>query len=237
VTTWGPSELRRPSFFLPLLVGALGAAGSGGSEPRGYDLQLERAVAGAPESGGRGATRAFSTLGEASTGALLVGSAYVIGRLGGNERLQRVSSLSTEALINAGLWSTALKSLTSRARPTPAGTGGEFFSSDSTLERNSFPSGHAMGAFAMAAVVADEYRDKRWVPWVAYGTAGLIGVSRIRLGRHFPSDVLVGGLLGSSIGRMVSARQGERREWLLDGLTPIVDPVEKRYGLMYSHSW
>jgi membrane-associated phospholipid phosphatase len=94
-----------------------------------------------------------------------------------------------------------------------------------------------MGAFAVAAVVADEYRDKRWVPWVAYGTAGLIGVSRVRLGRHFPSDVLVGGVLGSSIGRMVSARQGARRERLLTGLTPVVDPAQKRYGLMYSHSW
>ena len=72
-------------------------------------------------------------------------------------------------------------------------------------ERASFPSGHAVGAFALAAVFSARYRDHRWVPWVAYGVATLVGFSRITLQSHFPSDVFAGSVLGGVIGHAVGA--------------------------------
>ena len=63
----------------------------------------------------------------------------------------------------------------------------------------SFPSGHAVYAFMMATVLA------KWVPRyrvIFYIAAGFIGWTRIYLGVHFPTDVVVGGLLGYGITRL-----------------------------------
>jgi len=57
-------------------------------------------------------------------------------------------------------------------------------------------------------VFAEQYRDRKWVPWLSYGLATLVGASRLALGRHFPGDVLVGAVLGTSIGRGIAARNG-----------------------------
>ena len=64
------------------------------------------------------------------------------------------------------------------------------------VRRGSFPSGHAIGAFAIATVVAERYHERRWVPWVAYKLAGAVGFSRVTLQEHFPSDIFAGAFLG-----------------------------------------
>lgn len=59
----------------------------------------------------------------------------------------------------------------------------------------SMPSGHAARAFAMATLIALGTR-LRWGA-LALALAALIGLSRIYLGLHWPSDVLAGALLGT----------------------------------------
>ena len=61
----------------------------------------------------------------------------------------------------------------------------------------SFPSGHAMTAFAAATAVAVLCPRMRWP---ALGIALLVAVSRPYLGVHFWADVIVGALLGAAIG-------------------------------------
>jgi undecaprenyl-diphosphatase len=66
----------------------------------------------------------------------------------------------------------------------------------------SFPSGHTMNAFAIATVLALSF------PSLAAALALLaasIGVSRVVLGLHFPSDVWAGAALGTVIGACVYA--------------------------------
>jgi undecaprenyl-diphosphatase len=61
----------------------------------------------------------------------------------------------------------------------------------------SFPSDHALAAFAIATAVAWTRPRLGWGLAVA---ATLLGVARVFVGAHYPGDVLAGALLGSGIG-------------------------------------
>jgi undecaprenyl-diphosphatase len=67
----------------------------------------------------------------------------------------------------------------------------------------SFPSGHAATAAAGALAFARIWPPAAIPVWTL---AVLIAISRIALGVHFPSDVLVGFLLGALIARFACAR-------------------------------
>ena len=68
------------------------------------------------------------------------------------------------------------------------------------LDRYSFPSGHTLHAVAFATVAISAFPSLAalLVPF-----AVLVAASRVILGLHYPSDVLVGGLLGYLLARGV----------------------------------
>jgi membrane-associated phospholipid phosphatase len=62
---------------------------------------------------------------------------------------------------------------------------------------HSFPSGHTSNAFAAAAFMAKEYRDKSvWYPIAAYAVATTVGTLRVMNDKHWMSDVLAGAGVG-----------------------------------------
>jgi len=61
----------------------------------------------------------------------------------------------------------------------------------------SFPSGHTLIAFSFAYVLSQLRPQKKMI---YYLLAVLIAFSRIYLGKHYPSDVLAGALLGILVG-------------------------------------
>ncbi|PME06810.1 phospholipid phosphatase [Corynebacterium ulcerans] len=61
----------------------------------------------------------------------------------------------------------------------------------------SFPSGHATAAFAAAMVFT--LLCRRWWVLTAWIVAAAVGLSRLYVGVHWPSDVLAGALLGSMV--------------------------------------
>ena len=64
----------------------------------------------------------------------------------------------------------------------------------------SMPSGHTSAAFLMAALLSHFYPDYNAVYWA---WAASIGASRVLLGVHYVSDVLVGALLGLGCASLV----------------------------------
>jgi undecaprenyl-diphosphatase len=66
---------------------------------------------------------------------------------------------------------------------------------------SSFPSGHTAGSFAAAAALAAFYpKDGPLLFLLASG----VGASRVYLGHHFPSDVLIGAGLGVGVGGLAT---------------------------------
>jgi len=130
------------------------------------------------------------------------GTVYLIGRLTHNEHLAETGRLGTEAVIDAALVAGALKLATNRERPDEGdGTGG-FWPHGTRTFSTSFPSGHAIGSWALARVIAAEYANKPTQIGV-YAFATAISVARVTALKHFPSDALVGSVLGYLIGGYV----------------------------------
>ncbi|MDE6591339.1 MAG: phosphatase PAP2 family protein [Oscillospiraceae bacterium] len=64
---------------------------------------------------------------------------------------------------------------------------------------NSFPSGHTNAGFAFAIAVYMS-APKKWMKIAAVCAAAVMGLSRLYVGVHFPSDVLAGTVIGSLCG-------------------------------------
>jgi len=140
-------------------------------------------------------------------------SLYAAGLVRKDKKMQGTALLAGEAIADAEILTTVLKDATERVRPAAIPAHGNFsdtwFESGGSLVRGSgsFPSGHSIAAFSLATVVARRYGNHRWVPYVAYGMAGVVGFSRLTLSAHFLSDVFMGAALGYSISRFEVLRQ------------------------------
>lgn len=140
-------------------------------------------------------------------------SLYVAGLARRDSKMQGTALLAGEAVADTEILATVLKDATKRVRPAAFGPNQNFNdswfeSSGSFLRGNgSMPSGHTIAAFGIATVVARRYGNHKWVPYVSYGAAALVGFSRITLSAHFISDVFLGGVLGYSVGRFAVLQQ------------------------------
>ncbi|HKD08570.1 MAG TPA: phosphatase PAP2 family protein [Bryobacteraceae bacterium] len=138
---------------------------------------------------------------------------YGVGLIHKDSRMQQTALFAGEAVADAEILATVMKSSTRRLRPADVPVHGNYWdtwfeSHGSVLRGNgSFPSGHTIAAFSVATVVASRYRNRRWVPYVSYGLASLVGFSRLTLSSHFASDVFMGAALGYSTSRFAVLRQ------------------------------
>lgn len=98
---------------------------------------------------------------------------------------------------------------------------------------DSFPSGHATQAFAVASVVAA--RSKGWIiPTVAYAAATIVAMDRVNNRVHFASDVVAGALFGSATGHFIVHRHRSEKEGVLSKPSASLDVVPIRNGLAIS---
>jgi membrane-associated phospholipid phosphatase len=181
----------------------------------------------------------ISRIGAAYTTAGIAATFYAVGRATNNRRARETGLLGAEALIDTGIVVSVLKGISQRPRPRTGGQG-DFWDGG-----NSFPSGHAISSWALATVIANEYKHRRAVQIAAYGLATAVSLSRYSGENHFLSDVLVGSALGYGIGRYVyrkhhvAARGASGSDLQPKGLigrlrpqiTPIYSGRERIYGV------
>jgi undecaprenyl-diphosphatase len=124
-------------------------------------------------------------VGEAEMGIAICAGVGLFGRPKARESAQ----LALFADGASAAMTYGLKNIVNRPRP------------EGPTERSnsSFPSGHATGAFALATVFSHQY-PKLSIP--LYITATGVAISRIYLGRHYPSDVLAGAAIGFTTAKL-----------------------------------
>ncbi|HSB80711.1 MAG TPA: phosphatase PAP2 family protein [Candidatus Methylomirabilis sp.] len=141
--------------------------------------------------------------GAVDVGLLAVLAAY--GWWDGDAQLRARGIVGAVTVAGAGLLDQVVKNVACRARPN-APQAGAFLSSfpcfPASYAYASFPSGHATTAFATALILAFWYPRQTGL---FVGLAILVGLSRVVLGAHFPSDVLAGAVLGSGVALIVHA--------------------------------
>ena len=101
-------------------------------------------------------------------------------------------------MASAGLTGTLLyKWLKGKTlRPRPYEVHQDVWLTGKPLDHFSFPSGHTLHAVAFSGVALAYYPMLAWllVPFTV-----MVGMSRVILGLHYPSDVLAGAVIGASI--------------------------------------
>ncbi|MEO6013043.1 MAG: phosphatase PAP2 family protein [Devosia sp.] len=185
-----------------------------------FDRQLSARAQGWPEAV-RGALEQITPYGQSDwilypAGALLLLTLAV--QLIVRWKLMRTilwqfASLYAFIFIGVGLpslFTTLIKRIVGRGRPQLFDEVGALHFQPNWLDwtYQSFPSGHSTTAFALAAVIG--LISERWFyPGMAFAAA--VGVSRVALGAHYPSDVVAGaivGLMGAYTVRWAFARLG-----------------------------
>jgi membrane-associated phospholipid phosphatase len=170
------------------------------------------------------ASRGVSYAGSVYGLGAVAGTFYLVGRKTHNDRARETGLLAAEALIDSVIAGEALKGITQRARPQAGVERSEFFDGGT-----SFPSGHSTQAWAVATVIANEYRDRPAVQFAAYGVATAVSVARFTGHKHYLSDVLAGSALGWGIGRYVY--NAHHRESSGLSLTPKFSRAARQYGV------
>lgn len=117
---------------------------------------------------------------------------YTVGLIKHDSTLKNKGSYITASILTTAGITFALKYGVNRTRPYVT-----YPIIDNVMdpESASFPSGHTSDAFATATSVSLAF-PKWYVIAPSFVWAGFVGYSRMHVGVHYPSDVLVGAIIG-----------------------------------------
>jgi undecaprenyl-diphosphatase len=181
------------------------------------DRAVYRAVAGTPTPALDRPLRRLSQA--ANRSRLWIGVAAAMAVVGGPERRRAAGvglvALAVDSLVvNAGL-----KLIARRRRPDRESANVPSARHVPMPASRSFPSGHTASAFAFADAVGQT------VPAAAAPLrllAGVVGYSRVHTGVHYPGDVVLGALIGATVGEIVARSMGRH-----DGVASAPAPARR----------
>lgn len=131
----------------------------------------------------------ITTLGDTGLIWIIIGLALVISNKYRKVGFMVLGALLLGSILGEGI----IKNIVQRDRPFINMDGIDMLIN--TPITYSFPSGHTTSSFAAAGVLAISFKNKSVYVFVL---AGLIAFSRLYLGVHFPTDIIVGIILGLS---------------------------------------
>lgn len=154
---------------------------------------------------------------------IFTASIYGYGLLFSNDKVRKLGLNTSEALIYSAAITGILKVIIGRRRPF-AGDNHLFFKpfqfQNDTYQ--SLPSGHTTVAFAVSTVMAKYLENVYWkIFW--YGSAGMVGLSRIYHNKHWTSDVFMGAAIGYFVGEFVVNFDKKEMEVLGMELNPYIN--------------
>ena len=156
--------------------------------------------------------------------------AYFMGAVMKNGKLKKIGLFAVVPGLATQLVTEAFKKTFTRARPNKSDSPYEFFEGEGNY---SFFSGHVSAAFSIATVVAEVYKDKPVIPYLAYGAAALTAYARMHDKKHWGSDVLLGAIAGHLITK-IFIRTMEATERSGSGLSVMpefgMDHMGRTYG-------
>ena len=163
------------------------------------DRAVYQAIASTPTPALDAPLRRLSGLADHST--LWFGAAGALFLLGGKAG-RRAAVTGVVALgVNSAVVNLPMKFASGRARPDRESAAVPEQRRVPMPTSTSFPSGHSASGFAFAGAVAGS------MPGIAVplrGLAAAVAYSRVHTGVHFPGDVIVGSLVGATIGEATS---------------------------------
>lgn len=139
--------------------------------------------------------------------APIAAGSYFLGAILDNGKLKNIGIFTVAAGLATQIVTEAFKKSFLRMRPNRFEGPYEFFEGDNY----SFFSGHTSAAFSLATVIAETYKDKPLIPYLAYGTATLTAYARMHDQKHWASDVLIGAVAGHLVTKILM-RTFERRD-------------------------
>lgn len=146
--------------------------------------------------------RWMSTLSRAANHSKLsIALAAALALLGGRSGRRAAVEGLTSVAVTSAVVNVALKRVWRRQRPDREGEDVPVARQVTMPTSQSFPSGHSASASAFAAGVGNR------LPAVAvpmHLLAGTVGYSRVHTGVHFPSDVVVGSVLGTILAQLTT---------------------------------
>jgi hypothetical protein len=138
----------------------------------------------------------------------------------GDERALRTSYQIARGILSSGIIVQIMKRATGRESPNKqteprghwAGYPGESAYGRDVARYDAVPSGHLQSAVVTFMVIADNYPEQKWIPWVGWPMMGLFAYSLPASNIHWWSDIPIGVYLGYRFAKIITRNNYKKEE-------------------------